>query len=105
MHNLKVMWFKVVLLALSLSLLELGAAQECEGVGGVLGMTLENVLDVAIEKLNSTVEKIVDVAVERRLATALQVIANISNSIEQLVSSHPNGPKYCRFTNICNGHI
>ena len=35
----RVMWFKAVLLALSLSLLGLGAAQECEGFVGVLGMT------------------------------------------------------------------
>ena len=35
----RAMWFKVVLLALSLSLLGLGAAQECEGVVGVLGVT------------------------------------------------------------------
>ena len=33
------MWFKVVLLVLSLSLLGLGAAQQCEGFVGVLGMT------------------------------------------------------------------
>ena len=33
------MWFKVVLLVLSLSQLELGAAQQCEGFVGVLGMT------------------------------------------------------------------
>ena len=83
-HSLKVMWFKVVLLALSFSQLGLGAAQECkEGFRGVLGVTLENVLDVVFEKLNSTMEKIVDVAIERRLATALQVIANISNSMSQ----------------------
>ena len=35
----RVMWFKVVLLVLSLSLLGLGAAQQCEGFVGVLGMT------------------------------------------------------------------
>ena len=120
------MSFKVVLLVLSLSLLGLGAAQECEGFVGVLGMTpdqlkkeiranvvtalregaitsggnetrvvlnkeelnstLEKVVDVAIEKLNSTLEKVVDVAIERHLATAMEVIANVSNSMEQLVT-------------------
>ena len=35
----RIMWFKEILLALSLSLLGLGAAQECEGVVGVLGVT------------------------------------------------------------------
>ena len=95
------MWFKVMLLALSLFQLGLGAAQECEGFSGVLGMTLENVLDVAIEKLNSTLEKVVDVAIEKlnstvekvvdvtieqRLTTVLEVIANVSSSMEQLVT-------------------
>ena len=121
------MWFKTVLLVLSLSLLGLGAAQECEGVVGVLGMTpdqlkkeiranvaaalkqgaimnsgngtcvglnqeelnttLEKTVDVAVEKFNSTIEKIVDTAIQRRLATAVEdVIANISNSFEQLLS-------------------
>ena len=123
----RVMWFKVVLLVLSLSLLGLGAAQECEGFVGVLGMTpdqlkkeiranvaaalkqgvimnsgngtcvglnqeelnttLEKTVDVAVEKFNNTIEKIVDTAIERRLATAVEeVIANISNSFEQLLS-------------------
>ena len=117
------MWFKVLLLVLSLSLLGLGAAQECEGFVGVLGMTpdqlkeeiranvgaalrqgavmnsgngtcvvsnqeelnttLEKAVDVAIERLNSTMEK----AIERHLAIAVEeVIANISNSFEQLLS-------------------
>ena len=119
------MWFKVVLLVLSLSLLGLGAAQQCEGFVGVLGMTpdqlkkeiranvgaalkegaamnrenetclnqeelnttLEKAVDVAIEKLISTMEKIVDTAVERHLAAAVEeVIVNISNSFEELVS-------------------
>ena len=120
------MWFKVVLLVLSLSLLGLGAAQECEGFVGVLGMTpdqlkkeiranvaaalkqganvnsgngscvvshqeelnttLEKTVDVAMEKFNSTIEKAVDTAIEKRLATAVEdVIANISNSFEQLL--------------------
>ena len=49
--------------------------------------TLENTVDVAIEKFNTTIEKIVDTAIERRLATAVEeVIANISNSFEQLIS-------------------
>ena len=114
------MWFKVVLLVLSLSLLGLGAAQECEGFVGVLGMTpdqlkkeiranvaaalkqgainssgnrscvvsnqegqntttLEKAVDIAIEKFNSKMEKIIDTAME-------EVIANISNSFEQLLS-------------------
>ena len=114
------MWFKVVLLVLSLSLLGLGAAQECEGFVGVLGMTpdqlkkeiranvavalrqgainssgngscvvsnqeeqntttLEKAVDIAIEKFNSKMEKVIDTAME-------EVIANISNSFEQLLS-------------------
>ena len=119
------MWFKVVLLVLYLSLLGLGAAQQCEGFVGVLGMTpdqlkkeiranvgaalkegvvmnsenetclnqeelnntMEKAVNVAIEKLNSTLEKIVDTAIERHLATAVEeVIVNISNSFEELVS-------------------
>ena len=107
------MWFKVVLLVLSLSLLGLGAAQECEGFVGVLGMTPDQLkkeirANVAAalkqgvinssgngtcvgpnqEEQNTTlVEKIVDTAIERRLATAVEeVIANISNSFEQLLS-------------------
>ena len=103
------MLFKVVLLALSLSLLGLGAAQQCEGFVGVLGMTPDQLkkeirANVAAalkedaitssenethvlnkEKLNSMLEKVVDAAIEKRLATALQAIANISNSMEQLV--------------------
>ena len=121
------MWFKVVLLVLSLSLLGLGAAQQCEGFVGVLGMTpdqlkkeiranvaaalregaimtsdngscvcpnqeklnttLEKIVNVAIEKFNSTMEKIVDTTIEKRLATAMdEVIANISNSFEELLA-------------------
>ena len=102
-----------VLLALSHSLLGLGAAQECEGFVGVLGMTPDQLkkeirANVAAalkqgavmnsgngtcvvlnqEEQNMTlVEKIVDTAVERCLATAVkEVIANISNSFEQLLS-------------------
>ena len=42
---------------------------------------------VTWEELNTTLEKIVDTAIEKRLATAVdEVIANISNSFEQLVS-------------------
>ena len=106
------MWFKVVLLVLSLSLLGLGAAQECEGFVGVLGMTPDQLKEIRVnvaaalkqgavmnsgngtcvglnqEEQNTTlVEKIVDTAIERRLATAVEeVIANISNSFEQLLS-------------------
>ena len=103
------MWFKVALLVLSLSLLGLGVAQECEGFVGVLGMTPDQLkkeirANVAaalregvvmnsgngtcvVSDHNSTVEKIVDTAIERRLATAVEeVIANISNSFEQLLS-------------------
>ena len=108
----RVMWFKVVLLVLSLSLLGLGAAQQCEGFVGVLGMTPDQLkkeirANVAAalregavmsgcngscvcpnqEKLNTTMEKIVDTAIEKRLATAVdKVITNISNSFEQLLS-------------------
>ena len=107
------MWFKVLLLVLSLSLLGLGAAQDCEGFVGVLGMTPDQLkkeirANVAAalkqgavmnsgngtcvglnqeEQNTSLVEKIVDTAVEKRLATAVEeVIANISNSFEQLLS-------------------
>ena len=111
------MWFKVVLLVLSLSLLGLGAAQECEGFVGVLGMTPDQLKKeiranvgaalrqgVVMSNGNGTcvgsnqkeqnatlekavLEKIVDTAIERRLATAMEeVVANISNSFEHLVS-------------------
>ena len=107
------MWFMAMLLVLSLSLLGLGAAQECEGFVGVLGMTPDQLkkeiranVEAALkqgavmntgngtcvgpnqEEQNTTlVEKIVDTAIERHLATAVEeVIANISNSFEQLLS-------------------
>ena len=106
------MWFKVVLLVLSLSLLGLGAAQECEGFVGVLGMTPDQLkkeiranvaaalregvvmdsgngsrLGLNQEELNTAMTKAVDTAIRRHLATAVEeVIANISNSFEQLVS-------------------
>ena len=108
----RVMWFKVVLLVLSLSLLGLGAAQECEGFVGVLGMTPDQLkkeiranvaaalregaimdsgngshLGLNQEELNTTMKKAVDTAIRKHLATAVEeVIANISNSFEQLVS-------------------
>ena len=123
----RVMWFKVVLLALYLSQLGLGAAQECEGFVGVLGMTpdqlkkeiranvaaalrqgasvnsgnetcaaltqedfdnqLEKAMNVAIQKINSTIEKVVNDAVAIHLTAAVdEVIANVSNTFEQLVS-------------------
>ena len=97
----RVMWFKVVLLVLSLSLLGLGAAQECEGFVGVLGMTPDqlkkeiranmaaalkqgaimntgNVTCVGLnqEELNTTLEKTVDVAVEK-----------FNNTIEKIVDT------------------
>ena len=87
----RVMWFKVVLLALSLSLLGLGAAQECEGFVGVLGMTPDQLkkeirANVAValkegvinssgngscvvsnqeEQNTTTLEKAVDIAIEK----------------------------------------
>jgi len=101
-----------VVVALTLS--QLGAAQECEGFVGVLGMTPdqlkkeiqsnvaaalkqgavtnsfcsanETYIILPRDELNTTLEKIVDVAVEKHLASAVEeVIANISNSFEQLV--------------------
>ena len=59
------------------------------------------------EKLNSMLEKVVDAAIERRLATALQAIANISNSMEQLViqmdQSNANIQYYtCLIFTACN---
>ena len=111
------MWFKMVLLVLSLSLLGLGAAQQCEGFVGVLGMTPDQLKKeiranvaaalregVVMNSGNGTwvgsnqkeqnatlekavLEKIVDTAIERRLAAAMEeVIVNISNSFEHLVS-------------------
>ena len=106
-----VMWFKVVLLVLSLSLLGLGAAQQCEGFVGVLGMTPDQLKEIQAnvaaalrqgvvmnsgngscvcpnqEEQSTTLEKIMDTVMERYLAVAVeQVIANISNSFEQLLS-------------------
>ena len=101
-----------MLLVLSLSLLGLGAAQQCEGFVGVLGITPDQLkkeirANVAAalregaimsgcngscvcpnqEELNTTLEKAVDTTIERHLAVAVeQVIANISNSFEQLLS-------------------
>jgi len=82
----------------------------CEGFVGVLGMTpdqlkkeIETNVAAALkqgavsanetyivlprDELNSPLEKVVDVAVEKHLASAVEdVIANISNSFEQLRS-------------------
>ena len=99
-----IMWFKVVLLVLSLSQLGLGAAQECEGFVGVLGMTPDQLkkeirVNVAAalregaimdsgngtcvgsnqKEQNTTLEKavlekIVDTAVERHLAAAVEEV-------------------------------
>ena len=108
------MLLKVVLLVLSLSLLGLGAAQECEGVVGVLGMTPDqlkkeiratvaaalkhnvnlssgnetNLHEVLSQnRVNTTLEKAVDVVIEKRLSTAMEeVITNLSSSFEQLIS-------------------
>ena len=108
------MSLKVVLLVLSLSLLGLGAAQECEGVVGVLGMTPDqlkkeiratvaaalkhnvnlssgnetNLHEVLSQnRVNTTLEKAVDVVIEKRLSTAMEeVITNLSSSFEQLIS-------------------
>ena len=98
------MWFKVVLLVLYLSLLGLGAAQQCEGFVGVLGMTPDQLkkeirTNVAAalrqgvvmncgngiwvgsnqKEQNATLEKavlekIVDTAIERCLATAVEEV-------------------------------
>ena len=47
---------------------------------------IQNV-DGALEKFNNTMEKMIDTAVERRLATAVEeVVANISNSFEELLT-------------------
>ena len=84
----------IVVVALTLS--KLGAAQECEGFVGVLGMTpdqlkkeIQSNVAAALKQgeLNTTLEKVVDVSVEKHLLSAAEeVIANISNLIEQLVS-------------------
>ena len=65
------MWINIVMVALTLS--QLGAAHECGGFVGVLGMTpdqlkkeIQSNVAAALKQgvLNSTLEKVVDVAVE-----------------------------------------
>ena len=98
------MWFNVVLLVLYLSQLGLGAAQQCEGFVGVLGMTPDQLkkeiqanVGAALregaamnigngtcvgsnqKEHNATLEKavlekIVDTAIERYLATAMEEV-------------------------------
>ena len=107
------MWISVAVV--TLALFWLGAGQECEGFVGVLGMTPdqlkkeiqtnvaaalkqsaitgtlssanETYIVLSRDELNTTLEKVVDVTVEKHIGTAVEeVIANISNSFEQLVS-------------------
>ena len=86
------MWFKVVLLALSLSQLRRGAAQDCEGFVGVRGQLKEihanvaailkqnviakseNETCVTLEELNSTLENALDVAMEKFSSTLEKIV-------------------------------
>ena len=88
----RVMWFKVMFLALSLSLLRLGAAQECEGFVGIRGQLKEIQANVAAilrqnviaksenetcvtsEELNSTLENTLDVAMEKFSSTLEKIV-------------------------------
>ena len=103
------MWFKVVLLVLSLSQLELGAAQQCEGFVGVLGITpdqlkkeiranigaalkedaamnSENETCLNQEELNTTLEKAVDVAIEKLISTMEKTLETKTLSYHRVVS-------------------
>ena len=110
------MWFKVLLLVLSLSLLGLGAAQECEGFVGVLGMTPDQLkkeirANVAAalkegvinssgngscvvsnqEELNTTLEKTVDVAIERLNSTMEKAIErHLATAVEEVIANISN---------------
>ena len=116
-------WLKVVLLALSLCQLGLGAAQECEGVVQALGVTPDQVKEirasVAIalkqgtilnfsrnetcvtwEEFNSTLEKIVDVAIENILLLHAG-IANASGGVN-VIEAHIMTAVNKIITNISN---
>ena len=105
----RVMWFKAVLLVLSLSLLGLGAAQECEGFVGVLGMTpdqLKKEIRATVaaalkqgainssgngscvvsnqEELNNTLEKTVDVAIEKFNSKMEKII---DTAVEEVIAN------------------
>ena len=89
------MWFKVVLLALSLSQMGLGTAQECDGVAGIFAAVLKqgvstnsgNQTCVTREELSTTLEKVVDDVIEKRLAAAVEeVITNLTTCCQQQVS-------------------
>ena len=91
----RVMWFKVVFLALSSSLLRLGAAQECEGFVGIRGQLKEIQANVAAilrqnviaksenetcvtsEELNSTLENTLDVAMEKFSSTLEKIVDGV----------------------------
>ena len=114
------MWFKVVLLALFLSLLGLGAAQECEGFVGVLGITPDQLkkeirVNVAAalkegasvssgngscvvsnqEELNTTLEKTVDVAIEKFNSTMEKIVdtaieRHLATAVEEVIANISN---------------
>ena len=84
------MWFKVVLIVVSISQLGLAASPDCDGVAGVFTGVLKqavitnsgNEMCVTQEELNSTLEKHLAAAVE-------EIITNITTScICQQTTSH-----------------
>ena len=70
----------------------LGTAQECDGVAGIFAAVLKqgvsgNQTCVTREELSATLENVVDVAIEKHLATAVEeIITNITTSCQQQVS-------------------
>ena len=113
------MWFKVVLLVLFLSLLGLGAAQECEGFVGVLGITPDQLKEIRVnvaaalkegasvssgngscvvsnqEELNTTLEKTVDVAIEKFNSTMEKIVdaaieRHLATAVEEVIANISN---------------
>ena len=111
------MWFKVVLLALSLSQVGLGAAQECEGFVGVLGMTPDQLkkeirANVAAalrqgasvnsgnetcgiptqENIDHKLEKAMDVAIEKINSTIEKVVGDaiathLAKAVDEVIAN------------------
>ena len=93
------MWLKVVLLALSLSQVGLGAAQECEGFVGVLGMTPDQLKKeiranvaaalrqgASVNSGNETGTIVTQENIDNKLEKAIDVaIEKINNTIEKIV--------------------
>ena len=94
-----IMWLKVVLLALSLSQVGLGAAQECEGFVGVLGMTPDQLkkeiranMAAALRQVasvnsgNETCAIVTQESIDSKLEKAMDVaLEKINNTIETIV--------------------